>query len=96
MDVVVWIATVGAMVLLGALRLLHGAAAAATGPGTNLLPSVADFESQFARLGELERRIFSTLLRRGATPVDPNRSFDAQLSIGERLAGAHVMRRRTP
>ena len=96
MDVVVWIATVGAMVLLGALRLLRGAAAAATGQGNNLLPSVADFESQFARLGELERRIFSTLLRRGATPVDPNRSFDAQLSIGERLAGAHVMRRRTP
>src|SRR5690606_23754192 len=25
-------------------------------------------------------------LRRGSAPVDPNRSFDAQLSIGERLA----------
>ena len=80
------VATLGAMVLLGALRLLHGAATAATGQSTNLLPSVADFESQFARLGELERRIFSTLLRRGSAPVDPNRSFDAQLSIGERLA----------
>ena len=82
----VLVATIGAMVLLGALRVLHEAVSVANRQSGALIPAVADIELQMARLGEFERRIVATLLRRGSTAVDPNRSFDAQLSFGERVA----------
>jgi uncharacterized membrane protein/uncharacterized membrane protein YeaQ/YmgE (transglycosylase-associated protein family) len=80
------VAIVGAMVLLGAVRVLHQAVSIANRQSGNLIPSVADFETQMAKLGDIERRVFATLRGRGATPVDPNRSFDAQMSFGERVA----------
>ena len=81
------VAVVGAMILLGALRLLRSAMSVAglqTGPG--FMPTVADLEAQVARLGDIERRALSIILRRGLNAGDPNRSFDAQLSFGERVA----------
>ena len=83
----VLVAIVGAMVLLGALRILHEAVSVANRQSGSIIPAaVADLEGQMARLGEIERRIFATLLRRGPSAVDPNRSFDEQLSFGERVA----------
>ena len=38
------------------------------------------------RLGEFERKLLSGLMRRGSAAVDPNRSFDAGLTFGQRLA----------
>jgi uncharacterized membrane protein/uncharacterized membrane protein YeaQ/YmgE (transglycosylase-associated protein family) len=81
------VAVVGAMILLGALRLLRSAMSVAGLPaGPNFMPTVADLEAQVARLGDIERRALSIILRRGLNTPDPNRSFDAQLSFGERVA----------
>jgi uncharacterized membrane protein/uncharacterized membrane protein YeaQ/YmgE (transglycosylase-associated protein family) len=82
----VLVAIIGAMVLLGGLRLLQEAVSVANRQSGSIIPAVADLEAQMARLGDIERRIFATLLRRGSSAVDPNRSFDAQLSFGERVA----------
>jgi uncharacterized membrane protein/uncharacterized membrane protein YeaQ/YmgE (transglycosylase-associated protein family) len=81
------VAVIGAMVLLGALRVLRDAAfVASRQTGHHLIPTVAELESQIAKLGDLERRVLAVVLRRGAAAVDPNSSFDAQLSFGERVA----------
>jgi uncharacterized membrane protein/uncharacterized membrane protein YeaQ/YmgE (transglycosylase-associated protein family) len=83
----VTVAIVGAMVLLGALRVVRQAAAAARIPPVTVrVPAIADLEQQVAKLGEFERRILSSVLKRGSVAVDPNRSFDAQLTLGERVA----------
>jgi uncharacterized membrane protein/uncharacterized membrane protein YeaQ/YmgE (transglycosylase-associated protein family) len=81
------VAIVGAMVTLGALRLLRRAMlAAGLQPGAGVAPAVVDLEAQIARLGEIERRVLSGILRRKPTTPDPNRSFDAQMTFGERVA----------
>jgi len=81
------VAIVGAMLTLGALRLLRGAMlAAGLQPGVSVAPTVVDLEAQIARLGELERRVLSGILRRKPTTPDPNRSFDAQMTFGERIS----------
>ena len=81
------VAVVGAMVLLGALRVLRDAVSVAGRQGGgHLIPTVVDLESQIARLGDLERRVLATVLRRGSATVDPNRSFDSQMTFGERVA----------
>jgi len=81
------VAVTGAMALLGATRLLRRAMIA-TGlhSVTSVAPSVVDLEAQIARLGELERRVISGILRRKPTTPDPNRSFDAQLTFAQRVA----------
>ena len=81
------VAVTGAMALLGATRLLRRAMIA-TGLQSvaSVAPSVVDLETQIARLGELERRVLSGILRRKPTTPDPNRSFDAQLTFGQRVA----------
>jgi uncharacterized membrane protein/uncharacterized membrane protein YeaQ/YmgE (transglycosylase-associated protein family) len=81
------VALIGAMVLLGGLRVLRRAVAMAGRQGAgSLMPTVADLEARFGRLGEIERRVLSSVLRRGSAAGDPNRSFDAQLTVGQRLA----------
>ena len=81
------VAITGAMALLGATRLLRRAfMAAGLHSVANVAPSVVDLEAQIARLGELERRVISGILRRRPTTPDPNRSFDAQLTFGQRVA----------
>jgi uncharacterized membrane protein/uncharacterized membrane protein YeaQ/YmgE (transglycosylase-associated protein family) len=81
------VAVVGAMVMLGALRLLRRAmVAAGLQSSTSVTPSVVDLEAQIARLGEIERRVLSSILRRRPSTPDPNRSFDAQMTFGERIA----------
>ena len=80
------VAVMGAMVLLGTVRVMQRLLVAGQHAGSHLRPAAIDLETQIARLGEWERRVLSSVLRRGSTTVDPNRSFDAQLSFGERLA----------
>jgi uncharacterized membrane protein/uncharacterized membrane protein YeaQ/YmgE (transglycosylase-associated protein family) len=81
------VAIVGAMITLGALRLLRSAmVAAGLQSAMNVTPTVVDLEAQIARLGEFERRVLSGILRRKPTTPDPNRSFDAQMTFGERVA----------
>jgi uncharacterized membrane protein/uncharacterized membrane protein YeaQ/YmgE (transglycosylase-associated protein family) len=79
------VAVVGAMILLGAIRVLRRALSAGIHAG-KAVPTAIDLETQFARLGDFERRIVSSLLRRGPSTTDPNRSFDAQLTFGQRVA----------
>jgi uncharacterized membrane protein/uncharacterized membrane protein YeaQ/YmgE (transglycosylase-associated protein family) len=81
------VALIGAMILLGGLRVLRRAVLVASRQGAgHLIPTVADLESRFGRFGEIEKRAWSTLLRRGSTPIDPNRSFETQLTVGQRVA----------
>ena len=81
------VAVTGAMALLGATRLLRRAMiAAGLHSVASVAPSVVDLEAQIARLGDLERRVLSGILRRKPTTPDPNRSFDAQLTFGQRVA----------
>ena len=54
---------------------------AATAPGAPSDPSAL-----FSGLGELERRIFTHVLRRKRTSRDTTAQFDAELTFGERLA----------
>ena len=87
----VTVAVLGAMVLLGALRVFRQAfAVARLPPGAIRVPAIADLESQISKLGDFERRIWSSVLKRGTSAVDPNRSFDAQLTLGERVADRAV------
>jgi len=80
------VAVVGAMVLMGSLRVLRGLVAVGRQAGGHLRPTVIDLDAQIARLGEFERRVLATVLRRGAATVDPNKSFDADQTFGERVA----------
>jgi uncharacterized membrane protein/uncharacterized membrane protein YeaQ/YmgE (transglycosylase-associated protein family) len=83
----VTVAVLGAMVLLGALRIVRQAVSVARLPPVTVrVPAMADLQTQIAKLGEFERRVWSGVLKRGSTAVDPNKSFDAQLTLGERLA----------
>ncbi len=51
------VALIGAMVLLGGLRVLRRAVMMASRQGAvSLMPTVADLEARFGRLGEIERR----------------------------------------
>ena len=81
------VAVTGAMAMLGGTRLLRRAMIAAGFHSvSSVAPSVVDLEAQIARLGDLERRVISGILRRKPTTPDPNRSFDAQLTFGQRVA----------
>ena len=81
------VAVLGAMVLLGALHIVGQAVSVARLPPVTMrVPAMADLQTQIAKLGEFERRIWSGVLGYKSTAVDPNKSFDAQLTLGERVA----------
>jgi uncharacterized membrane protein len=88
MHVFSWIA-IGLAIGIGALALwLHASAARAVGsrPGApNGLPDES-LETQLARLGALERRIFSKLLLRQRVARDTNAEFAESASVGDRAA----------
>ena len=82
------VAVVGAIVLLGAVRLL-----VRVSRHTGLLrrdqvtgAGIIDLESQVRRLGDLEKKIFSKVLRRESTAINANVVFDAQLTFGQQVA----------
>ena len=82
------VALAGAAVLLTGIRLLRqltymaqAASVAVAGGNGN-----GELEERIGRLGALERRIITGLLTRQPWSSDPNRTFDAQASFGERVA----------
>jgi uncharacterized membrane protein len=56
------------------------------GPDTPADSTEGDLETQVRSLGEFERRVVASVLRRRPVSRDPNRIFDAQLTFGERMA----------
>jgi uncharacterized membrane protein len=81
------VAVIGAMVLVGVARLLWRLTQRVTITArTRVVPGVSDLESYVKRLGGMERRVFSALLRRQTIAQDTNESFQEQLTVGQRLA----------
>jgi len=80
------VAVVGAMVRVGMGRLLQRMtyhAGLTTGNGS--VPGVMELETYVKRLGEVERRVFSAILRRQPVSKDPSRE-PTDLTIGQRVA----------
>ena len=73
----------------GVLLALARAARHAVDAGLSNSPQAAAFvgelEDQILRLTTIERRVLSSMLRRDGR-LDPNRAFDQQLTLGQRLA----------
>ena len=82
------VAVVGAMVLVGVGRLVQRAtyhAGLTTNSGS--VPGVTELEAYVKRLGAVERRVFSALLRRQPISKDPAETL-TDLTLGQRLADA--------
>jgi uncharacterized membrane protein/uncharacterized membrane protein YeaQ/YmgE (transglycosylase-associated protein family) len=82
------VALIGAMTLLGAMRLLlqFSKRTGLYRPNPAGGPAILDLELQVKRLGALERRIFGKILRREPLAMNANQIFDAQLTFGQRIA----------
>jgi uncharacterized membrane protein/uncharacterized membrane protein YeaQ/YmgE (transglycosylase-associated protein family) len=81
------VAVIGAMVLVGIARLFSRFTRHVTRSARNrTVPVVGDLEAYVRRLGFVERRVFSALLRRQTIAEDTSESFQEQLSFGQRLA----------
>jgi uncharacterized membrane protein/uncharacterized membrane protein YeaQ/YmgE (transglycosylase-associated protein family) len=83
----VLVAALGGAVLVASLRLARHAFQA-TGlqqmtPGVSL---AQDLEAQVRRLGDVERRVLTAVLKRRPLVQDPSKAFDAQLTFGQRIA----------
>jgi uncharacterized membrane protein/uncharacterized membrane protein YeaQ/YmgE (transglycosylase-associated protein family) len=80
------VAMLGASVLVAGFRLLRHAFQATGLP--QLAPTgtlTVDLEQQIKRLGDVERRVLATVLRR--RPIqDPTKAFESQLTFGQRVA----------
>ncbi len=82
------VAMLGGVFLVGGVRILDQAARAArllpqTGPGGE---PPTDLDAAVRRLGDLERRVWAQVIRRGRVAKDPNVEFDEQSTFGERVA----------
>jgi len=83
----VMVAMIGGVILVGVVRLLDRAARKLPIPPRAWpVDPISEIDGAFKRLGELERRIFSNVLRRAPVARDPNAEFDAQSTFGERVA----------
>jgi uncharacterized membrane protein/uncharacterized membrane protein YeaQ/YmgE (transglycosylase-associated protein family) len=81
------VAVVGAMVLVGAARLVAGFTSSITSSArSGGVPVVSDLEAYVRRLGQVDRRVFSALLRRQTIARDVSESFQQQLTFGQRVA----------
>jgi len=82
------VAALGGVMLVGAVRLLDRLTRRALQIPTGDWPKdpLAEIDGAFKKLGELERRVFSNMLRRTPVARDPNAEFDAQSTFGERVA----------
>lgn len=81
----VLVALVGAGVLIGVLGALRHAAAGGV-PFTATRQLAGDLESQVRRLGEVERRVLAAILGHRVVSRDPDVTFDAGRTFGERVA----------
>ena len=81
------VALVGASALMLAVRGLRRATSAArvVAPA-NVMSPLIDLDEHIRGLGELERRIISSLLSKAPVATDPNQTFEAQATFGERVA----------
>lgn len=83
----VFVAVTGAAALVAGLRLLRRLMYAT---GVTALPAAialeADLEKQVHLLNDFERRVLGRVLGKKPSTDDPNRTFDAQLTFGERMA----------
>jgi uncharacterized membrane protein/uncharacterized membrane protein YeaQ/YmgE (transglycosylase-associated protein family) len=83
----VLIALIGAAVLLAGVRLVRylGATVGVVAPST-FTSDANDLNAQLRRASNFERRTLSKFLSRRHASYDVNQAYDAQLSIGERVA----------
>ena len=83
----VLVALVGATALLIGLRVLRRVTSVArvVAPAEASV-QLANLEEHIRGLGQLERRIIGGLLTRQPTTRDPNQTFEAQSTFGERIA----------
>jgi uncharacterized membrane protein/uncharacterized membrane protein YeaQ/YmgE (transglycosylase-associated protein family) len=88
------VALVGAMALLGAVRLLRRAmhVTGVANVATAVAATTGDIEERLRRLGTFERGIVQAWLTRQVRSRDPNLAFDAESTFGQRVADkvAHV------
>ena len=86
----VFIAVVGGAALLTAVRTLLAVARSRIGQRSGLAQSAQMIEhlleQQLKGLEDLERRTLRRLVRRAGVPENPNETFDAQLTLGQRVA----------
>jgi uncharacterized membrane protein/uncharacterized membrane protein YeaQ/YmgE (transglycosylase-associated protein family) len=81
------VAVVGSMVLVGVARLVFRFTRRFTISGRRgTVPGVSDLEAYVRRLGQVDRRVFSALLRRQTIAQDTSESFRDQLTFGQRVA----------
>jgi uncharacterized membrane protein/uncharacterized membrane protein YeaQ/YmgE (transglycosylase-associated protein family) len=81
------VAVIGAMVLVGIARLLWRFTRRVKISGrSGAMPVVSDLEGYVRRLGQVERRVFSAILRRQTIAKDVEESFQEQLTFGQRVA----------
>ena len=71
--------------LLALARVARHAVGAGLSSSPQAAALVGELEDQILRLTTIERRVLSSMLRR-YRPIDPNRAFDQQLTLGQRLA----------
>lgn len=81
------VALMGAAALLTSVRVVRRVGAAVGGviPST-FAPGLGDLDAQLQRATELERGLFAKFIRRRHAARDVNQAFEAQLTIGERVA----------
>jgi uncharacterized membrane protein/uncharacterized membrane protein YeaQ/YmgE (transglycosylase-associated protein family) len=81
------VAVIGAMVLVGAARLLWRLSRRmGISARSRSVPGVSDLEAYVRRLGQVDRRVFSALLRRQTIAQDTSESFQEQQTFGQRVA----------
>jgi len=80
------VAVIGAMVLVGIARLVWRFTRGVKISARGSVPVVADLEGYVRRLGQVERRVFSAILRRQTIAKDVEVSFQEQLTLGQRVA----------
>jgi uncharacterized membrane protein/uncharacterized membrane protein YeaQ/YmgE (transglycosylase-associated protein family) len=81
------VAIIGAAVLLTGVRVLrHAMNAAHVSAPPAAISAIGDLEERIRRLSTFERGVFTDLLASQRWSRDPNQSFDAQTTFGERVA----------
>jgi len=83
------VAMIGGVVLVGGVRVLDQAARHARllpATGSRLDSGVTDLDTAVRKLGELEKRVLTSVLRRTTVAKDPIAEFEQQSTFGQRVA----------
>jgi uncharacterized membrane protein/uncharacterized membrane protein YeaQ/YmgE (transglycosylase-associated protein family) len=80
------VSVLGAMVLVGAARILTRFTRQVQRSTKAAAPVIPDLEGYLRRLGKVERRVFNALLRRQTVARNAAETFNEQLTLGERTA----------